>query len=164
VSGWDDGQGLFLVEYTEREPLAALHYERTEFVPIVKKQYRTTETKVRTGQQRFRFQVSTRYGMVCAASDVNVPQMLQAAHIVPDSEGGSMDPRNGLMLSANLHRAFDAGLWAIHPESFEIITNPSGPSRERLGIKHQDLNHLKKKPAKQALAEHWKKMKKAWDM
>jgi len=89
--------------------------------------------------------------------------MLVAAHIIPDAIGGSMDPRNGLMLSANLHNAFDAGLWAIHPKTLEVVIKPNGPTRSRLGIKVESLRHLKIQPAAEALEWAWTETTKKWN-
>ena len=59
--------------------------------------------------------------------------MLQAAHIRPVSENGSDDPRNGLVLCANHHLAFDANLFAFDPETLEVVYKPSGVTGVDLG-------------------------------
>ena len=41
---------------------------------------------------------------------------LEAAHIVPYSEEGAHDVRNGLLLRADFHRLFDAGLVSVTPD------------------------------------------------
>lgn len=67
----------------------------------------------RPNQQRFKFAVLRLYGPACAVCDLAVRELLQAAHLRRKAEGGSDDPRNGLVLCALHHLAYDRGLWAI---------------------------------------------------
>jgi predicted restriction endonuclease len=92
-----------------------------------------------------------RYGPRCPLSGIAVLEMLDAAHLIPDSEDGSSDPRNGLPLNAALHRAFDAGLFAIHPDTLSVETRLGGPALEELGIIEGSLQSLERKPHRDAL-------------
>ena len=80
-----------------------------------------------------------------------MPEMLEAAHFVPDADGGVADPRNGLLMNAALHRAFDAGLFAIHPKTYAVVTRP-GLGRADLGIRAASIADLPKKPHPDAMA------------
>jgi hypothetical protein len=51
--------------------------------------------------------------------------LLQAAHLRRKAEGGSDHPRNGLVLCALHHLAYDRGLWAIEPSSLEVRFFPA---------------------------------------
>lgn len=51
-------------------------------------------------------------------------QVLQACHIAPFSETGNNGVRNGIVLCANLHAAFDNGFVGIG-EDYEILVNDS---------------------------------------
>ena len=95
--------------------------------------------------------VPFQYGPRCPLSGVTVLEMLEAAHLVPDAVGGVADPRNGLPMNAALHRAFDAGLFAIHPLTFEVVTRP-GLSRADLGIQAATIADLPNKPHPDVLA------------
>lgn len=53
----------------------------------------------------------------CPVTGVDIPQVLQAAHIKPHAFGGPEDMRNGLPLRADIHCLFDAGLLAFQPVS-----------------------------------------------
>lgn len=75
----------------------------------------------------------------------------------PKSERGSDDPRNGLVLCASHHRAFEVGLFAIEPSSLRIHTNTRGPDADSLRINHATLDHLPKKPHAEALQWLWAK-------
>ena len=162
VTSWDDSQQVFLIEYGA-SPRPSLPATPEEPFRLLSKKKRTKRlANVRSGQTKFRFLVAQRYGMKCAVSAVNVPEMLEAAHIVPSGLRGPDDPRNGLMLSANLHKAYDAGLWAIDPTNMKVVTKPEGPNHERLGIAVADLHHLPATPAQEALVWKWNKAQKDW--
>lgn len=49
---------------------------------------------------------------------------VEAAHVVPVSEGGTDDLRNGIALTQTLHWAFDRGLFGIRPGKREIYVPP----------------------------------------
>ena len=70
-------------------------------------------TKVRKGQQRFRFHVIARLGCKCAVCQISHPSLIKAGHIRGKAHKGSDDWRNGLALCATHHDAFDAHLFAI---------------------------------------------------
>jgi putative restriction endonuclease len=93
-----------------------------------------------------------RYGAGCAFCDLEVDALLDAAHIIPVSKDGSSDPRNGLVLCANHHRAFDAGLIRIHPETLEIVVDGD---REELGVERKSLDGLDELPHEEALEWRW---------
>lgn len=116
----------------------------------------TATVKVRTQQTKFRREVITRYGAKCAVCDIEVPELLNAAHICDKRNQGADDPRNGLVLCVNHHAAFDALLFGIEPKSLDIAIRPNGPSLKMLGVKLDRLRVVRNKPADEAL--HW-----AWE-
>ncbi len=66
----------------------------------------------------FRRVVTEAYDWRCAATGLRIllrtgESMVEAAHIIPFSESGDDDPRNGLALAPNLHWAFDKNLIAL---------------------------------------------------
>jgi hypothetical protein len=65
-------------------------------------------------------------------------------------ERGSDDPRNGLILCATHHRAFDAHLFVIDPATLGVDTRP-GYDRFALNITRDSIAHLKRKPHVAAL-------------
>ena len=108
------------------------------------------------GQQRFKFLVLKRYGPCCAICGIDVPQLLDAAHIVPKEKGGTDDPRNGLVLCALHHRAFDAKFIAIAPADTKVHIMKIGLDRAKLNITRANLKHLVAEPHVDALAMRWK--------
>ena len=75
-------------------------------------------------------------------TDISVIQMLDGAHVVPVKNGGSDDLRNGLLLSASHHRAYDAHLWVVEPGTLRIVTRPDGPSLVDMKFARRDVEHL----------------------
>jgi hypothetical protein len=82
--------------------------------------YEIAKRLARPGQQRFRSEAMALWGHSCAVSGVSLDTALEAAHIVPHSEAGQMSARNSIILRADLHRLFDAGLMAIDPHTLQV--------------------------------------------
>lgn len=72
-----------------------------------------TWMKPRLGQGAFRVLVTDAYERRCAITGENTLVALEAAHIVPYAKEQSHDVRNGLLLRADFHRLFDAGLVSV---------------------------------------------------
>jgi putative restriction endonuclease len=70
----------------------------------------------RLGQSSFRILVTEAYQRRCAMTGERTLLVLEAAHIVPYSGEGGHDVRNGLLLRADFHRLFDAGLVSVTPD------------------------------------------------
>lgn len=77
----------------------------------------------RLGQSSFRVLVTDAYKRKCAVTGESTLATLEAAHIVPYSKEGSHNIRNGLLLRADFHRLFDAGLVGIS-QDFRIKISP----------------------------------------
>lgn len=87
VEGWDDNSELFLITFAASAPselLDADHSDQREFrLTGNRSAVRAAMSGVRPGQSRFKLQVFQRYGSRCPLSGVTVPEMLEAAHLVP---------------------------------------------------------------------------------
>ena len=83
---------------------------------------------MRDGQAAFRQQLESAYGHACAVTGTRVPRTLEAAHIVQFRGIKSHDVRNGLLLRADVHRLFDAGLLDVVPSSGSGFTVELDPS------------------------------------
>lgn len=70
----------------------------------------------RFGQSSFRVLVTNAYQRRCAITGESTLMALEAAHIIPYSGEGGHDVRNGLLLRADFHRLFDAGLVSVTPD------------------------------------------------
>jgi len=87
---------------------------------------RTARERVRGRQRQFRREVLKQCGSKCILTEINIPQVLEAAHIVPVSEAeldeDIMDPCNGIALRIDIHRLFDAHLlrFELNPNSSKV--------------------------------------------
>lgn len=73
--------------------------------------------KIRVNQSFFRKSVLAAYNFRCCITGLEVPELLNASHIIPWSkdEANRVNPRNGLCLNAIHDRAFDRGLLTVTP-------------------------------------------------
>lgn len=160
VEGWDDDSEMFLITFAEQPPNELLTKDIDDDLPFAlvesRKATRTSTATTRTGQQRFQFRVLQRYGAKCAVCGINLLGVLDAAHIRPKEKSGSDDPRNGLILCASHHRALDAGLFGIEPDTVKIHFKPNGPNGADLRIRHSSLRHLRQQPHRDALEWRWR--------
>lgn len=65
----------------------------------------------RTHQSAFRALLFRHYDPVCHVCGLDQIEILEAAHVIPDSTGGPSSVENGRLLCPNHHRAHDAGLF-----------------------------------------------------
>jgi putative restriction endonuclease len=132
--------------------------------------YITAEVRQRLHQREFRERVLQAYRDSCALCRLRHRELLEAAHIIPDSEpGGEPVVRNGIALCALHHAAFDRFLIGIAPDysvavRTAILEESDGPMLEhglqglhggRIAVPH-DLN-LRPDPV--LLAWRWERFK-----
>lgn len=103
------------------------------------RRYALRTTKQRLHQSMFRERVLVAYGRRCALSRLPVPGLVDAAHIVADTdeELGQPDVRNGLCLSRLHHAAYDGGLIGIDPDyrihvAERLLSTRDGPLLEQI--------------------------------
>lgn len=125
--------------------------------------YKEQITRRRLHQPRFRAEVILAYGSACAICRLKHVQLLDAAHIVPDSEpSGHARVPNGMALCKIHHAAYDANVMGISPDfrvrvRGDVMLEVDGPMLKN-GIQAMDgtlittpkPDHLK--PERDALA------------
>jgi hypothetical protein len=166
--GWvtdsDDVQGCFLVEFGEVAPPALPAPEDDDalgaFELFSHRKRRTVTTTERVGQQGFAFRVLKRYGAECAACGLAATGLIDAAHVVPDADRGTQDPRNGLPFCPTHHRAYDRHLFAVDPTDRSIHT-ADGVTAADLRITRASIAHLKRQPHTDALEWNWRSFQEA---
>jgi len=111
-----------------------------------RRKYITTLVDQRAHQQSFRLRVLAAYNSKCCLCRLNHSELLDAAHIIPDTEpeGNPIVP-NGLTLCKIHHKAFDVNIIGISPDydihiREDILHEIDGPM-----LKHgiQELNNRK---------------------
>ncbi|MBY5471514.1 HNH endonuclease [Rhizobium leguminosarum] len=87
---------------------------------------RFTRQEARPDQAQFRAALMQLYQGRCVISRCGIPEILDAAHIVPFSETITFrnDRRNGLILRTDIHTLFDKLLLSIHPQSGIVMLSP----------------------------------------
>lgn len=106
----------------------------------------------------FKFNVLKRFQGTCLVTEINVTEMLDAAHIIPVASGGTESSENGMLLSASAHRALDSGLWAVNPATLQIETKKDGPSAQKMKLTVTDLSHQANKLNLEALEYRYEKL------
>jgi hypothetical protein len=121
---------------------------------------RTTKSSVERAERDplFKFNILKRFEGKCLITHIDVTEMLDAAHIIPVASGGTEDPNNGLLLSASVHRALDAGLWAINPTNLRIETRDGGPDAARMKLDQVDLSPASRLLNREALTFRYEKL------
>ncbi len=94
--------------------------------------YLTGSMRVRLHQAPFRERVLRAYRSQCAVCRLRLRQLLDAAHIKPDHEGGEPVVSNGLALCKIHHTAFDRMFLGIRPDGVirihrEVLKAEDGP-------------------------------------
>ena len=107
--------------------------------------YGVSVRKTRLHQQAFRKLVLGAYGLRCALTNLPLVDLLEAAHIVPDSEGGEASVRNGIAMSTFHHTAYEADLLGIDPDgkihlSDRITAVRDGPMYDHGLLRLEGLN------------------------
>jgi hypothetical protein len=105
---------------TEAEKVNALHVSDEDAVldwilndDGIDKTTKSALVQSRVGQGLFRKRLEDLDGVSCALTGISHPALLIASHIKPwaaSTNEERLDPKNGLLLSANVDRLFDKGL------------------------------------------------------
>ncbi len=104
---------------------------------------RYSRREARPDQATFRKVLMRIYGGRCLVTGCATAEVLQAAHIIPFSEGIRLrdDPRNGLLLRADVHILFDKLLLAIHPRTGRIHLAPTLPGTAYKSLEGRRIHH-----------------------
>lgn len=134
VVGDNPASLTFSVAVDDRRDIVFSHAEgigdaSTEF----RRRYITSAVRVRLHQRTFRERVLHAYREQCALCRLRHMELLEAAHITPDSDAGG-EPRvsNGLALCKLHHAAFDRHILGIRPDCvveirLDILEEIDGP-------------------------------------
>lgn len=138
---------------------------------IVKK-YNERLVRTRYHQPLFRARVIHAYKERCAICKLPFIELLEAAHIRPDSEGGSAKISNGMSLCKIHHGAYDSEIIGISPDYTvhvreSVLATFDGPTLQH-SIKEMDGERLRQvpdesssQPDRELLAERFEKFRQA---
>lgn len=111
------------------------------------RRYILRETRQRVHQPVFRATIMRAYGTRCAVCALAHTELLDAAHIIPDShERGVASVRNGLALCKIHHAAFDNNILGIRPDlvvqiKSDLLEEVDGPMLQ-YGLKERHNQRL----------------------
>lgn len=120
----------------------------------ITKRYNERITRARVHQPLFRSAVLVAYERRCAICRLPFAELLDAAHIKGDAEGGAARVSNGLALCKIHHGAFDADLLGISPDYVvhvreSVLQTFDGPTLQH-AIKETDGQRLAQIPSSRA--------------
>jgi len=115
------------------------------------KRYNERIVKTRYHQPIFRARVIHAYQERCAVCRLPFTELLDAAHIRPDSQGGSAKISNGLSLCKIHHGAYDSNIIGISPNYTihvreSVLATFDGPTLQH-SIKEMDGENLRQVPS-----------------
>ncbi|WP_338115191.1 HNH endonuclease [Thiocapsa imhoffii] len=165
LTGWDPRALRCTVAVGSRHELARQAEIRIVRPPLDRR-YTTVEAKIRLHQGEFRELVLGAYDRRCAISGLPIPDLLEAAHIIPDRDArGRPEVSNGLCLSTLHHSAYDRNLLGIDPDGGiqvapAVLEQHDGPTLEQAikGYHGQRIRwprHAEDRPNREALAERF---------
>jgi len=112
---------------------------------VYRRKYQTRQVLIRLHQQSFRERVLMAYREHCAVCNLKHRVLLDAAHIIPDSQG---DPlvSNGLSLCKIHHAAYDQNIIGINPDynievRNDILEEVDGPML-KYGLQEMNGNKI----------------------
>ncbi len=149
-----------------------LSSEEPPEVQEIARRYNTRIAKVRYHQPIFRDRVIHAYEKRCAVCRLPFPELLDAAHIRADSEGGSTRISNGLSLCKIHHGAYDSNIMGISPDYIieikeSVLATFDGPTLQ-FSLKEMHKESLRQipsdktsRPDRDLLAERFEKFQRA---
>ena len=165
ISGWDAAALKARVSFGMADQATLTPPENA-----LERKYALRAVKQRLHQASFREAVIMAYSGRCALSGLPEPLLLDAAHIVADTNErfGQPEVPNGLLLSKIHHAAFDAHLIGIDPDyrlhvSERLLGQHDGPTLKALtrlngGTIHLP-NRVKDRPGRDRLAWRFERFK-----
>lgn len=83
------------------------------------------EIVLRRGQPAYRQALIEAYGGRCAITGCDVPEVLEAAHILPYRGPETNHIHNGLLLRGDIHTLFDLGQITVDEELLTVLVDPA---------------------------------------
>ena len=80
--------------------------------PLISKKRRITTTKLQRDQIKFR-SLLLALDEKCVITEEATQEVLEAAHIIAASDGGTESVRNGIILRSDIHKLYDAHKFSI---------------------------------------------------
>lgn len=178
IVGADDTTLTFTVAVDDASAAEAFIHEegtkpdREDLATAGRRQYITRSTRVRLHQRDFRERVLRAYRRQCTMCRLRHPELLDAAHIIADTDvGGEPLVTNGLALCKLHHAAFDQNFLGVSPDyelkvRSDLLAERDGPMLlHGLQGLHGKLIQIPRnaeyRPDRERLAERFERFKRA---
>ena len=120
---------------TEENTERAIEEVRHSSLPsIIERQRTITRVLARTGQSKFRLRIMSAYQGRCFLTGEEIPEVLEAAHIVPVTNNGSDEENNGFCMRVDIHRLYDSGNLRIRPNGSLMLSDAVKGSPNYAGL------------------------------
>jgi putative restriction endonuclease len=150
---------------------ARLRAELTLDDPELVRAYAERVAKVRLHQPLFRQRVLFAYDNQCSICRLRHTRLLDAAHVLADSEGGAPVVTNGIAMCKIHHAAYDVDIFGISPDykvgvRADVLAEIDGPTlrytlQEINGSKIQLPSRATARPNQELLARRWQRFQEA---
>jgi putative restriction endonuclease len=146
--GEEQAEHQFVVGLEESQEIVSSN--EPPAVQEIVKRYNERIVKARYHQPLFRARVIHAYQERCAICRLPFTELLEAAHIRPDSQGGSTLISNGMSLCKIHHGAYDADIIGISPDykiqvRESVLATFDGPTLQH-SIKEMNGQELRQIP------------------
>ncbi|GGU54980.1 HNH endonuclease [Lentzea flava] len=122
--------------------------------------HREAYVRVRRGQGPFRSALLAKYGDECAFTGRMPVDALEAAHLYSYAATGEHHNDGGLLMRRDVHRLFDLGFLAVHPDTFHIDVHPAlAPYEEYTSLHDKPLRPKLTSAQREWLRKHWEQMR-----
>lgn len=138
---------------------------------VLRREYAEAVVRRRLHQPEFRRRVLDAYRRQCAMCRLRHPELLDAAHIKEDAQGGEPIVTNGISMCAIHHRAFDAHVVGVRPDYVvevrsDVLRELDGPTlqhalQEMHGISLWVPPRVSAQPSKDLLEERYERFRAA---
>jgi putative restriction endonuclease len=138
-------------------------WDEPQVDPVTRRRYVLRLTRQRLHQPIFRSRVLKAYKMTCAVCRLRHAPLLDAAHILPDIEGGQPVVPNGMAMCKIHHAAYDQYLISVTPDYRvavlpQVLEEEDGPMlrhglQEADGIQIQLPRRMAELPDRDLLAQ-----------
>ena len=172
--GDSPANNTFTVAVDERSEINRIsHPDLVSEPDNIRRRYITKLTRIRLHQSAFRVQVLEAYREQCTICRLKHVSLLEAAHIIPDSEDeGEPVVSNGLSLCKIHHAAFDQNILGISPDykavvRVDVLKEIDGPMLKH-GIQEMDGKSLilpkteRMRPDKELISRRYEEFKAAY--
>jgi hypothetical protein len=141
VHSLDGGDALIV--RGERRPDLAEHGLTDDDPPAEPGQddvWREGQIRRRRGQPKFRLLLLEAYQSRCAVTGNAMPDLLEAAHIIPHAEGADYRTSNGLLLRADIHTLYDLHHLSIDERGMVHLSRDAQASEDYRALHGQRIH------------------------